>query len=84
MEVKEWISNKIKQRLRFFKLKNQDFAELMGVSPPRVTQWLSGDHNFTIETLVEIEKALNIKFFANETEQDAQQRCFPCITEKLF
>lgn len=83
MNTKQWIASKIKNRLKLSGLRKRDFARLMNVSAPRVTQWLRGDHNFTIETLIEIEKVLNIKFFA-ETELDLGRRCYPCVTEKLF
>ena len=46
MQTKEW--NRIK------------FAEEMGVHPSVVTKWLSGTHNFTTETLFDIEEKLNI------------------------
>jgi len=46
MQTKEW--NRIK------------FAEEMGVHPSVVTKWLSGTHNFTSDTLYDIEEKLNI------------------------
>lgn len=36
------------------------FAEKIGVNPSVITKWLSGTHNFTTDTLFEIEEALNI------------------------
>lgn len=38
-----------------------DFANAMGVSKGLVSRWLSGTHNFTIETLVEIQQVLQIR-----------------------
>ncbi len=38
------------------------FAAKVGKQPSEVTKWLSGTHNFTVETLVEIATALEIKF----------------------
>lgn len=37
------------------------FAEKMSKRPSVITKWLSGTHNFTIDTLFEIEKALHIE-----------------------
>lgn len=37
------------------------FAKEMNVQPSIVTRWLSGTHNFTINTLIDIEFLLNIK-----------------------
>lgn len=36
-------------------LGNQDFAKIMNKQPSVITKWLSGNHNFTLETLSEIE-----------------------------
>jgi len=37
------------------------FAEAMGVSQGLVSRWISGSHNFTVDTLVEIEQVLKIR-----------------------
>jgi transcriptional regulator with XRE-family HTH domain len=50
-------------------------AEMLDCSPSSVTKYLSGTHNFTINTLEAIQKALYINFF-HYTEQ--QIPCFPC------
>lgn len=36
------------------------FAQAMQVQPSMVTRWLSGTHNFTLDTLYDIEKFLSI------------------------
>jgi transcriptional regulator with XRE-family HTH domain len=36
------------------------FAEAIKVQPSVITRWLSGSHNFTIETLYDIERILSI------------------------
>lgn len=38
-----------------------EFASLVGKQPSEVTKWLSGTHNFTIDTLAEICNVLNIQ-----------------------
>ena len=37
-------------------------------NPSIVTRWLSGTHNFTVETLVELEQALNINLLSIDTQ----------------
>jgi transcriptional regulator with XRE-family HTH domain len=37
-------------------------AAKVGKQPSEVTKWLSGTHNFTIDTLVEIAEAMHLKF----------------------
>lgn len=45
-------------------LTNQEFAFLMGKKPAEISRWLSGTHNFTTETLWEIERVLGIQLVA--------------------
>lgn len=40
---------------------NADLARKMGKSPSEITKWLSGTHNFTIDSLTEISDALGIE-----------------------
>ncbi len=45
------------ERVMYLKGLNQtQFAELMGRHRPEITKWVSGKHNFTINTLAEIER----------------------------
>lgn len=62
-QIKKAMAEKIKQVIKAYGLKNKDFARLMDVPPSTVTKWLSGTHNFTTNTMFEIERALNIKLF---------------------
>ncbi len=41
----------------------KQLAEVMHKSPSEVTKWLSGTHNFTLETLYLIESYLDIRLF---------------------
>ena len=40
--------------------KKKDFAEAMHKQPSEITKWLSGTHNFTSDTLFDIERVLNM------------------------
>ena len=46
-------------------LTNQEFAYMMGKKPSEISRWLSGTHNFTTETLWEIERVLNIQLLVS-------------------
>ena len=48
-------------------LTNQEFAFLMGKKPAEISRWLSGTHNFTTETLWEIERVLGIQLVVGAT-----------------
>lgn len=39
----------------------KQFADKIGRKPSEITKWLSGTHNFTIETLANIERVLEIR-----------------------
>jgi ribosome-binding protein aMBF1 (putative translation factor) len=42
----------------------KQLAESMGKNPSEVTKWLSGTHNFTLETLYMIESYLDVTLFS--------------------
>lgn len=42
-------------------LSKSQFAKKMGKSPSEVTKWLSGTHNFTIDSLQEISSVLGVE-----------------------
>lgn len=39
----------------------EDLQKAMGTSPSHIRKWLSGTHNFTLDSIVELEKVLDIK-----------------------
>lgn len=47
----------------------KEFAEEMGCGASMVTRWLSGSHNFTIDTLSEIEVVLGISLLPKRKTQ---------------
>jgi transcriptional regulator with XRE-family HTH domain len=40
--------------------KKKDFAKALDKTPSEISKWLSGTHNFTLDTLFDIERVLNI------------------------
>lgn len=59
-EVKKALAQKIKATLKEQGIRKGEFAIMMDVSPSTITKWLSGDHNFTIRTIFQIELRLKI------------------------
>lgn len=56
------IAAKIDDAIKAKGWKKKDLLEAMGKKTPSiVTKWLSGTHNFTIDTLVELEDILDIQ-----------------------
>lgn len=60
---KRLIAVKIAKALPENGMNRKNFAAIMNASPSVITKWLSGTHNFTIETLFEIESKLKINLF---------------------
>lgn len=47
-----------------------EFAGKIGKSPSVISKWLSGTHNFTSDTISDIQEALSIQLFNLEKEED--------------
>ena len=61
IEKKMLLAAKIEDAIKAKGWKNLDLLKAIGKDNPSiVTKWLSGTHNFTIDTLIEIEFALDI------------------------
>lgn len=61
---------KIAEALRSRGLTNQEFAFMMGKKPSEVTRWLSGTHNFTTETLWQMERVLKIQLLTSSPPEE--------------
>ena len=46
------------------------FAEVMGKSVSLISRWLSGTHNFTVDTLVDIQHVLGINLLNGEDHKE--------------
>lgn len=58
------LAAKIQDAMTAKKIGKKQFAELMGQSPSVITKWLSGGHNFTVDTLTDIQQVLNVRLLA--------------------
>ena len=56
--------------------KKNKFAEVIGKNPSEVTKWLSGTHNFTADTLFDIERVLNIHLLRLENRQETTYKTY--------
>lgn len=62
------IANQIAQLLDKKGMKQKDLADLLGKKEAEVSRWLSGFHNFTIKSIVKIEKALDTQIVYTPAE----------------
>ncbi len=65
------LAAKIDDVLQARGLTNQEFAYMMGKKPSEISRWLSGTHNFTTETLWEIERVLCIQLLVSSPLEPA-------------
>lgn len=54
------IAAKIDVALKSRGMSQKDFATMMGKSVSEISEWLSGDRNFTVDTLTEITERLGV------------------------
>jgi len=55
------VANRIRVAMRTRGMRGYDLATLMNVKQSAVSRWLSGENNFTIDTLIDIEEKLGIE-----------------------
>lgn len=67
------LAEKIDKALKAKGMKKKDLAEATGKSRSTITQWLSGTHNFTSDTLYIIGKILNIDLLNYEEKKEKEQ-----------
>lgn len=59
----------ILERLDTLDWSQKQLADTMGVSPQQVNKWVKGGENFTMETLVKLEQAMDFKFEVRVAEK---------------
>jgi ribosome-binding protein aMBF1 (putative translation factor) len=80
-DIKFLIAHKIISALRHKGWTNKYLAQKLNRTPAEISKWVSGKHNFTIDTLHEIEKCLGINLL--NTKQDFVEYCKPCMPGKF-
>ena len=58
------VAAKIADAMKAKNLNQKQFAKLMGRTESEISDWLSGDRNFTIDTLFDIGQALGVSFLS--------------------
>ena len=61
-----YLAVKIQDILTERGMKKKELAALLNKNASEISKWLSGDHNFTIDTLSEIGAALGVNLLQNE------------------
>lgn len=63
------LAAKIEDKMKNLGIKKSVFAKLIGKQPSVITKWFSGTHNFTVDTLWDIERVLEMKLVNLEEEK---------------
>ncbi len=74
IEYRMLLAEKIDKALKVKGWRKKDLAEAIGKSRSTVTQWLSGTHNFTSDTLWEIGEVLGVKLLNIQEPERAEQK----------
>ncbi|WP_299550852.1 helix-turn-helix transcriptional regulator [Seonamhaeicola sp.] len=68
------LASRIKKQMSKLGLTNLDLAKELGRSPSLISKWLSGTHNFTANTLFEIQRVIKIDLINNCEEKLVKPR----------
>lgn len=60
------LAAKIQDAMAAKNIGKKELAEMMGQQPSVITKWLSGKHNFTTDTLTDIQRVLGVRLLALE------------------
>ena len=80
------IAAKIADAMQAQHLNQKQFAKMMGRTESEISDWLSGDRNFTIDTLFDIGQVLGITFLSTTlqyTTSDAYELEPMMVSEPL-
>ena len=80
------VAAKIADAMKAKNLNQKQFAQLMGRTESEISDWLSGDRNFTIDTLFDIGQALGVTFLSETihyTTSDAYEPAPMMASEPL-
>ena len=72
IEKRMLLAAKIDDALKAKSWKKKDLAEFLNKQPSEITKWLSGTHNFTTDTLWDIERVLGIELVSIEEKSQEQ------------
>jgi ribosome-binding protein aMBF1 (putative translation factor) len=75
-ERKMLLAMRIQDAMESKGIKNKELARILNKQPSEITKWLSGTHNFTIDTLGEIEEVLGISLINLKKADQCEQLVF--------
>ena len=82
IEKRMLLAAKIDDALKAKGWKKKDFADSLSKQPSEITKWLSGTHNFTTDTLWDIERILGVELITLEERRKEQVISFHISVNK--
>ena len=76
------VAAKIGLALKGKGMSQKDFAGMMGKSVSEISEWLSGDRNFTLDTITEIEERLGVSLLDTSLPYTRVVSC-ACLADNL-
>ena len=76
------VAAKIDMALKGRGMSQKDFAGMMGKSVSEISEWLSGDRNFTLDTITEIEERLGVSLLDTSLPYTRVVSC-ACLTDTI-
>jgi len=71
IEYRMLVAARIDSAMKAKGWKTKDLLHALGKkNPSEVTRWLSGTHNFTMDTLVDLQRVLGIKLLRTDLDQN--------------
>jgi transcriptional regulator with XRE-family HTH domain len=61
-----------------------EFAKQMGQTPSTISKWLSGSHNFTLDTLTDIQRVLGIQLLCVKDEEPTKEEVVKVVYKTIF
>lgn len=61
LKASQMISINIRKQLKLLNMTQKELAQIMGVSPQQVNKWVKGRENYTLETLLRLNKILGME-----------------------
>lgn len=78
IEKRMLLATKIDEAIKAKGWKQKDLAKALKKSPSEISKWLSGTHNFTSDSLFDLERVLDISIIGMENMQEKVVRIYQC------
>jgi transcriptional regulator with XRE-family HTH domain len=83
-DYKMKLASKIYMAMKSIGMTQTQFAESMGKPISLISRWMSGTHNFTVDTLIDIQRVLSISLLDVETKKSQAEVNFKLVVSSTI